>query len=105
MILNTRRPPFSNVHARRALAFALDRARMVAIAGGSDLAAPTCQILPPGMPGYKPYCPFTAGTQTGRWTAPDLRAGAPEVALSGTRGAHVSVITTDETKDFGRQDL
>ncbi len=105
VILNTRRAPFSNVHARRALAFALDRARMVAIAGGSDLAAPTCQILPPGMPGYKPYCPFTAGTQTGRWSEPDLRRAHQEVALSGTRGTHVTVITTDETKDFGRQDL
>jgi peptide/nickel transport system substrate-binding protein len=105
VIVNMRKPPFSNVHARRALAFALDRARMVAIAGGSDLAAPTCQILPPGMPGYKPYCPFTAGSQTGRWSAPDLGRARRELELSGTHGAHVRLITSDETKDFGRQNL
>ena len=105
VILNTHRAPFSNVHARRALAFAFDRSRAVANAGGSDLAAPTCQFLPPGMPGYKPYCPFTRGKQTGRWSAPDLAQARKEVALSGTGGAHVNVITTDATKDFGALNL
>jgi peptide/nickel transport system substrate-binding protein len=105
VILNTHRLPFSNVHARRALAFALDRTQMVANDGGSDLATPTCQLLPPGMPGYKPYCPFTAGPQTGRWTAPDLSRAREEVRRSGTRGARVSVITTDQSPNFGNQNL
>jgi len=105
VILNTHRPPFSNVHARRALAFALDRAQMVANEGGSDLAAPTCQLLPPGMPGYKPYCPFTAGSQTEEWTAPDLSRAKEEVTRSGTRGARVAVITTDQAQNFGKQNL
>jgi YVTN family beta-propeller protein len=105
VILNTERLPFSNVHARRALAFALDRAQMVANEGGSDLATPTCQFLPPGIPGYKPYCPFTAGPQTGRWTAPDLSRAREEVTRSRTRGARVSVITTDQNANFGKQNL
>ena len=104
VLLNTHRAPFNNVHARRALAFALDRGRMVANVGGPDQATPTCQLLPPGLPGYKQYCPFTAG-DTSRWTAPDLARARAEVARSGTRGAHVRVITTDQTPGFGRQNL
>jgi peptide/nickel transport system substrate-binding protein len=103
--LNNRRPPFSNVHARRALAYALDRERMVAHEGGTDIAGATCQLLPPGLPGYKPYCPFTAGPQTGHWTAPDLARARAEVARSGTRGARVRMITTDQTPDFGKHNL
>jgi YVTN family beta-propeller protein len=105
VLLNTTRPPFDNVHARRALAFALDRGRIVADAGGADSAAPTCQLLPPGLPAYKPYCPFTLDPGSGRWTAPDLTRARAEVARSGTRGARVLVVTTDETPDFGRQNL
>jgi YVTN family beta-propeller protein len=105
VILNTHRLPFSNLHARRALAFALDRGRMVANAGGPDSAEPTCQLLPPGLPAYKPYCPFTANPGTGRWTAPDLARARAEAARSGTRGARVQVVTTDETPGVGRQNL
>ncbi|HEY6149317.1 MAG TPA: ABC transporter substrate-binding protein [Gaiellaceae bacterium] len=105
IFLNTAKPPFDNVHARRAVAFALDRGRMVANAGGSDLAAPTCQVLPPGLPGYRPYCPFTAGPTNGRWTAPDLARARTEMRRSGTRGARVRLITSDQTPDFGRQNL
>jgi peptide/nickel transport system substrate-binding protein len=105
VILNTHHPPFDNVHARRAVAFALDRGRMVAFAGGPGQAASTCQLLPPGLPGYKPYCPITAGSDKSRWTEPDLARAQAEVALSGTGGAHVRVITTDQTTGFGRQNL
>ncbi len=105
VLLNTHRAPFNNVHARRAFAFALDRGRMVANVGGPDQATPTCQILPPGLPGYKQYCPFTVG-DTSRWTAPDLARARAEVARSGTRGAQVHVITgPDQTPVFGRQNL
>jgi ABC-type transport system substrate-binding protein/class 3 adenylate cyclase len=105
LLLNTHKRPFSNVHARRALAYALDRGQMVVNAGGSDLAALTCQLLPPGLPGYKPYCPFTAGPQTGKWTAPDLGRARAEVTRSGTRGERVALITTLQTPGFGRNNL
>ena len=57
--------------------------------GGGDLARPTCQLLPPGFAGFRPYCPFTAsGTAYGR---PDLATARRLVERSGTRGAHVVV--------------
>ncbi|HEU5213096.1 MAG TPA: ABC transporter substrate-binding protein [Gaiellaceae bacterium] len=96
VLVNTHKRPFNNVHARRALAFALDRARMAAIRGGPDQSEPTCQILPPGLSGYRPYCPYTAGGDTTRWTAPDLGRAQEEIRRSGTRGAAVRVITTKE---------
>jgi peptide/nickel transport system substrate-binding protein len=101
VLVNTRKPPFDNVHARRALAFALDRGRMVGNSGGPDLATATCQILPPGLAGYRPYCPFTAGPEY----APDLGRAQAELQKSGTHGARVRVVTTDQTLGVNRQNL
>ena len=85
--LNIHRPPFDNELARRAVAFALDRARLLRGFGGSELASTTCQVLPPSFPGYDRYCPFTLGpTEDGAWTAPDLEAAHKLVAESGTDG-------------------
>ena len=42
---------FNRVDVRRALNFAIDRRRIIAFAGGSLAAQPTCQILPPNIPG------------------------------------------------------
>jgi peptide/nickel transport system substrate-binding protein len=58
---------------------------------GSRLTAtPTCQLLPPGLPGYRPYCPYTRRPGDGRWHAPNLAAARALVAASGTRGDQVS---------------
>jgi YVTN family beta-propeller protein len=90
--LNTRVPPFDNVIARRALNYAVDRARAVDLAGGPDLAQPTCQILPPNFPGYRRYCPYTLNeSASDGWTAPDLATAKQLVAASGTRGMRVTV--------------
>ncbi len=96
VVLNNRRAPFSSASARRALAFALDRQRLVDINGGSDLAAATCQLLPPGFPAYKAYCPYTLKPGRGTWSAPDLEQAHAEVARSGTGGALVRMVTTDQ---------
>jgi len=62
--------------------------------GGSLMAQPTCQVLPPAMPGYQPYCPYTINpSPTGSWTGPDLARAEQLVAASGTRGAKVTVVT------------
>jgi YVTN family beta-propeller protein len=91
--LNTRVAPFDNLDARRAVAFAFDRRAVARALGGGDLARPTCQLLPPGFPGFHPYCPFTAsGTATGR---PDLATARRLVERSGTRGARVVVQSFD----------
>jgi ABC-type transport system substrate-binding protein len=90
--VNTTIPPFDDVRVRRALNFALDRAAIVRLYGGPDLARVTCQILPPGVVGYRRYCPYTLGPSAdGRWRAPDLARARRLVAASGTRGARVTV--------------
>ena len=92
-LLNTRVAPFDNLGARRAVAFAFDRRGAARALGGGTLARPTCQLLPPGFAGFRPYCPFTAsGTASGR---PDLATARRLVKRSGTRGAHVVVHSFD----------
>ena len=53
----------------------------------------TCQILPPNMPGYAPYCPFTraGGEIAGSWAGPDLARAHRLVERSGTLGADVTI--------------
>jgi peptide/nickel transport system substrate-binding protein len=82
LFLNTRVPPFDRVEARRAMNYAADRAAAVRVVGGPDLAQPTCQVLPPGFPGYRRYCPYGS--------APSLAKARALVARSGTRGMHVT---------------
>jgi peptide/nickel transport system substrate-binding protein len=91
--LNVRRPPFDELAARRALNLAIDRAAAARRFGGLALSKPTCQVLPPSMPGYSPYCPWTRGRQTGRWHAPDLARARAMVRASGTAGAVVDFVT------------
>ncbi len=98
--LNARRRPFSSALAREAVAYALDRRRLVAARGGSSGGTVTCQFLPPGFTGYVPYCPFTAGSGARAWRGPDLARARADVARSGTRGARVHLITTLQTSSF-----
>src|SRR5262249_6882625 len=93
--LNVRRQPFNDVRVRRALAYAVDRARIVQLHGGPLLARPTCQIVPPTTPGYLRYCPYTLGPRAnGAWTAPDLAKAQRLIAASHTRGDEINVWTT-----------
>jgi peptide/nickel transport system substrate-binding protein len=101
--LNTKRPPFSNLLARQAINYASDRNAYVKIAGGPSLAVPTCQILPPHFPGYKPYCPYTAGSDHTKWTGPDLAKARQLVKQSGTAGMKVVVNTDIPDKALGQQ--
>ncbi|MDX6546523.1 MAG: peptide/nickel transport system substrate-binding protein [Gaiellales bacterium] len=95
--LNVNIPPFNNQKARQAINFAADRSAYVKIYGGPSLAVPTCQVLPPNFPGYKPYCPYTTNPGDGVWHGPDLAKAKQLVAESGTKGAKVAVVgTTDE---------
>jgi peptide/nickel transport system substrate-binding protein len=85
-------PPFDKLDVRRAVAFAIDRAKIVQLIGGEIAAQPTCQLLPPNIPGYEPYCPYTKHpSPTGQWSAPDLRTARQLVARSHTAGAKVVV--------------
>jgi peptide/nickel transport system substrate-binding protein len=92
MFLNTRVPPFDNLDARRAVNEAVDRDRLVEILGGRDAATATCQSLPPGFPGYHPYCPYGSGASSaGTVSPPNLDEARRLVARSGTHGQHVLV--------------
>jgi YVTN family beta-propeller protein len=103
LFLNTRVPPFNRLDVRRAVNFAVDRAAATNAWGGPSNAEPTCQTLPPNFPGYRAYCPYTAGsTERGRWSAPDLATARALVARSGTRGMKVAVWAWDQATGFSR---
>lgn len=91
--LHTREPPFDRRTVRRALNLAVDRRALVRLYGGRLLATPTCQTLPPGIPGYRPYCPYTTGPPRSPYAAPRLALARRLVARSGTRGMRVRVLT------------
>jgi peptide/nickel transport system substrate-binding protein len=101
LFLNTRVPPFNRLDARKAINFAVDRAAATNAWGGRSVAQLTCQILPPNFPGYRPYCPYTAGsTKSGKWSAPDLTKARALVARSGTRGMRVTLWAWSAAKGF-----
>ncbi len=90
--LNTRAPPFDDVRVRRALNYAVDRARVAELFGTHQTHVPTCQLLPPGTNGYTPSCPFTANPNpAGTWSRPDMVRARRLVAASGTRGMKVEI--------------
>jgi peptide/nickel transport system substrate-binding protein len=90
--LNTTIAPFDDVRVRQALNLALDRAALVRLYGGPAGATPTCQILPPGVFGHRPYCPYTRRPSAdGRWHAADLARARLLVAASGTRGERITL--------------
>ena len=87
--LNTTTPPFNDARARRAVAFAVDRADLLRRTG--SIGQVTCQVLPPNFPGYRPYCPYTRDAEAGgAWNAPDLAKARELVRQSGTAGARVT---------------
>lgn len=96
--INTNNPPFNDVRARRALNYAVDRAVVARLYGGTLGNDPTCQTIPPGLPGYRRYCPYTlVPGPHGHWTAPDLGHARALVTASHTRGATVTIWDVSDT--------
>jgi YVTN family beta-propeller protein len=90
LLLNTRKAPFTDLRVRRAINYAVDRARVAALGGGDS--QPACQILPVGLPGYRPYCPYTSDlTPAGAWNGPDLARAERLIQASGTRGTPITI--------------
>jgi peptide/nickel transport system substrate-binding protein len=94
--MNVNIPPFNNKLARQAVNWAIDRNAAVRILGGPKLAVPACQMLPPGFPGHVDYCPYTKNPGSGKWSAPDLAKAKALVKQSGTTGAKVAVVSSDD---------
>jgi peptide/nickel transport system substrate-binding protein len=92
--LNVNLAPFNDVRVRQALNYAVNRDELVTLFGGPNLAAPVCQILPPGFPGHVNSCLYTADPGT-TWSAPDLDKAKKLVEESGTKGQEVAIITGD----------
>ena len=93
--MNTNMAPFNKLKARQAFNFAVDRNAAVKIFGGKNLASPSCQVLPPGFPGHKDYCPYTKNPGT-KWSAPDVAKAKRLVKESGTLGQKVTVVVPDD---------
>lgn len=103
MRMNVRLPPFDDARVRRALNYAVDRGEAAELAGGAPIARPTCQLLPPGFPGYRPRCPYTLNPNpAGTWTAPDWAMAKRLVRESGTRGSRVRVMIERSQEPLGR---
>ena len=93
--LNVNIPPFNQIKAREAVNLAIDRDAIVKLFGGAQLATPTCQVLPPGFPGYAPYCPWTKGGKA-PWSEPDLERAGRLVEESGTTGDRVDIVVAND---------
>jgi peptide/nickel transport system substrate-binding protein len=94
LFLNTRQPPFTNIKARQAVSYAIDRARMLQLFHFvPGQGAITCQILPADFPAHQSYCPYTTGTKDGSWHGPDMQKALQLAKDSGTKNMPVTVWT------------
>ena len=84
--LNSRVPPFDKVDVRRAVSFGISEDALARVFGG--LLEPTCNFLPPDIPGYEKLdpCPYGA---PGRNT--DIARARRLVRRAGAAGADVKV--------------
>jgi len=88
--MNNTIPPFNNVAAREAVNYAIDPTALQRIFGGR--LHPTCNLIPPGMVGYKPItpCPWRPnGT-------PEVAKAQSLVKSAGLTGTPVTVWTNSK---------
>ena len=89
------RPPFDDARVRQAVNYAIDRDHIVELLGGPATYRPTCQVLPPNIQGYEPFCPYTLGPDSGVWSAPDLDQARALIDDAGAVGERVTVWVSD----------
>jgi YVTN family beta-propeller protein len=90
LVLNTQVAPFNDARVRQAINYAIDRGKIARLLGPGT--RPTCQLVPPGVPGYQRYCPYTIDPNpAGVWHGPDLAKAERLIAASHTRGTRVTI--------------
>jgi peptide/nickel transport system substrate-binding protein len=90
MGLNTKKRPFTDPRVRQALSYAINRSELSQLLGQDS--HPICQMLPPFIPGHRPYCPYTLNpSKSGVWHAPNLGKARSLIAASGTRGTPITI--------------
>jgi YVTN family beta-propeller protein len=99
MGINLDAEPFDDVRVRRAVNFAVDRAHAQELLGGEERLRITCQILPPNLPAYEPFCPYTIDPGTA-WSGPDMGRALELVRAADATGAKVDVWAFDYVLGF-----
>ena len=79
-------PPFDDPKVRQAVNFAVDKRAISRLYGG--LLTPTCNFLPPNMPGYEKIDPCPCGDPN---AAPDIEKARQLIKEAGDEGAKVTV--------------
>ncbi|WP_408869684.1 ABC transporter substrate-binding protein [Brytella acorum] len=101
--MNVHIPPFDNLKARQAVAYAINRHAMTILYGGPAIAGPLCSMVPPELPGRMTTCPYTRGASlenpAPEWKAPDLEKARALVRESGTAGQKVTVVVANRSVD------
>jgi peptide/nickel transport system substrate-binding protein len=97
--MNVNIAPFNNLMARQAVNYALNKNSLVELYGGTQLAVPTCTILPPAFPGYLKYCAYNSNSSS-KYAGPDLKKAKALVKASGTFGAKVAVVAQNDPVDL-----
>lgn len=96
--MNVNIAPFNNLKARQAVNYAIDKNAAVTLDGGTQLATPTCTILPPNFPGHVDNCVYNKGTGS-TYAGPDLAKAKALVKASGTLGEKVAVVSQNDPVD------
>ncbi len=97
--MNMNIAPFNNLKARQAVEYAVDKNAAVTLDGGTQLATPTCTILPANFPGHVNNCVYNKGTGA-TYAGPDLAKAKALVKASGTYGMKVSLVAQNDTVDY-----